>query len=124
DQSGNFTNGQVNIVTVQFDEPKKAEPKAEPESGFNWWILGGSLVGLLLLGSALWYFLAKRKEKEEEFEPEVIEEIAATEDIMEYQEKIEVPETTEPSLDDQVHQVTREHTEGTAKVIKKWLNGQ
>ncbi|HDX9579545.1 TPA: flagellar M-ring protein FliF [Bacillus pseudomycoides] len=126
DPNGNYTNGQVNIVTVQFDEPKKAEPKEEQESGFNWWILGGSLVGLLLLGGALWYFLGKRKEEEieEEFEPEVIEEVKATEDIREYQEKIEVPEPTEPSLDDQVHQVTREHTEGTAKVIKKWLNGQ
>lgn len=32
-------------------------------------------------------------------------------------------EPTEPTLDDQVQEATREHVEGTAKVIKKWLNG-
>lgn len=126
DANGNFTNGQVNIVTVQFDQPKKEETKAAPKSGFNWWILGGTLAGLLLLGGGLWYFLAKRKKKEEEefteFDFEPIEEMAATEEYM--LDKIEEPESTEPSLDEQVQQVTREHTEGTAKVIKKWLNGQ
>ena len=27
DPNGNFTNGQVNVVTVQFDQPKAEEPK-------------------------------------------------------------------------------------------------
>ncbi|MGG2092769.1 flagellar basal-body MS-ring/collar protein FliF [Bacillus sp. S13(2024)] len=130
DQNGNFTNGQVNIVTVQFDQPKKAETKAAPASNFNWWIIGGALAGLLVLGGALWYFLAKRKKKEEEgfisdFDSAAGEEIAAAEEDMIVQsEKVEEPESTEPTLDEQVHQVTREYTEGTAKVIKKWLNGQ
>ncbi|MEI4830587.1 flagellar basal-body MS-ring/collar protein FliF [Bacillus sp. FJAT-53711] len=129
DPNGNFTNGQVNIITVQFDTPQKAAPKAAPQSSFNWWIIGGALAGLLLLGGALWYFLAKRKKKEEEqfipeFDPDAREEVAATEGIIDTREKIEEPESTEPSLDEQVQQVSREHVEGTAKVIKKWLNGQ
>jgi len=37
--------------------------------------------------------------------------------------KPEPVEPAEPTLDDQVQEATREHVEGTAKVIKKWLNG-
>ncbi|MDC2865755.1 flagellar basal-body MS-ring/collar protein FliF [Bacillus sp. BP-3] len=129
DQNGNFANGQVNIVTVQFDEPKKTEAKPEPESSFNWWIIGGVAVGLLLVGGVLWYFLAKRKKKQEEqfipeFDPEISEEAATVEEDVLFDQEIEEPESKGTSLDQEVQQVTREHTEGTAKVIKKWLNGQ
>ena len=131
DPNGQFTNGQVNVVTVQFDQPK-SETKKEPEtSGFNWWLIGGIAGGLLALGGLLWYFLVKRKKKNEEeleeFDSLAEEEVAATEEvIMEIpEEKPEPePEPTEPTLDDQVQEAAKEHVEGTAKVIKKWLNGQ
>ncbi|MES5954313.1 flagellar basal-body MS-ring/collar protein FliF [Bacillus fungorum] len=132
DPNGQFTNGQVNVVTVQFDQPK-SETKKEPEaSGFNWWLIGGIAGGLLALGGLLWYFLAKRKKKNEEeleeFDSLAEEEVAATEEvIMEIPEEKPEPEPTEPTeptLDDQVQEAAKEHVEGTAKVIKKWLNGQ
>ncbi|PEB53942.1 flagellar M-ring protein FliF [Bacillus pseudomycoides] len=130
DPNGQFTNGQVNVVTVQFDQPK-AEKTKEPEpSGFNWWLIGGITGGLLALGGLLWYFLAKRKKEDEEeleeYEPFAEEEVAATEEvIMEIpEEEPEPAEPAEPTLDEQVQEATKEHVEGTAKVIKKWLNGQ
>ncbi|MFJ8526989.1 flagellar basal-body MS-ring/collar protein FliF [Bacillus sp. NPDC094106] len=129
DPNGQFTNGQVNVVTVQFDQPK-AEKTKEPEpSGFNWWLIGGITGGLLALGGLLWYFLAKRKKKDEEeleeYEPFAEEEVAATQEvIMEIPEEEPEPEPAEPTLDEQVQEATKEHVEGTAKVIKKWLNGK
>ncbi|MEB8647314.1 flagellar basal body M-ring protein FliF, partial [Bacillus cereus] len=135
DPNGNFINGQVNVVTVQFDQPK-AEKEKEPEkSGMNWWLFGGITAGLLAIGGLVWFLLARRKRKkeEEEYEEYLAEdEIAASnESILEIPEEKIVPEPKpepeepkEPTLDEQVQDATKEHVEGTAKVIKKWLNGQ
>ncbi|HDR7795449.1 TPA: flagellar M-ring protein FliF [Bacillus luti] len=135
DPNGNFTNGQVNVVTVQFDQPKEEKPKEPEKSGINWWLFGGITGGILALIGLLWFFLARRKKKKEEEEYEEYlaeEEIAASsESIMEIPEekieldlKPEVEKPKEPSLDEQVQEATKEHVEGTARVIKKWLNGQ
>ncbi|KIV71992.1 Flagellar M-ring protein FliF [Bacillus mycoides] len=137
DPNGNFINGQVNVVTVQFDQPKVEKEKEPEESGINWWLFGGITGGLLALGGLLlWFFLARRKKRkeEEEYDEYLAEEevAASSESIMEIPEEKIVPEPrkepepvepTEPTLDDQVQEATREHVEGTAKVIKKWLNG-
>ncbi|MCQ6342101.1 flagellar M-ring protein FliF [Bacillus cereus] len=135
DPNGNFINGQVNVVTVQFDQPK-AEKEKEPEkSGMNWWLFGGITAGLLAIGGLVWFLLARRKRKKEEEEYEEYlaeEEVAASnESILEIPEEKIVPEPKpepeepkEPTLDEQVQAATKEHVEGTAKVIKKWLNGQ
>ena len=129
DQNGQFINGQVNVVTVQFDQPKKEEPKEPEADGFNWWLIGSIIGAILLLGALAWYFFVKRKKKdeewEEEIEPLVQEEVAATnESILEVPEEELKPEPEELTLDEQVREVTKEHAEGTAKVVKKWLNGQ
>ncbi|PFJ17239.1 flagellar M-ring protein FliF [Bacillus cereus] len=133
DPNGQFTNGQVNVVTVQFDQPKVEKTKEPEPSGLNWWLIGGITGGLLALGGLVWYFLARRKRKKEEEELEeyeslAAEEVAATgtgETIMEIPEKEPEPTgPTEPTLDEQVQESAKEHVEGTAKVIKKWLNGQ
>lgn len=126
DQDGNFTNGQVNIVTVDFEEPPKQEPAPKEETGFSLWLIGAITGISLLIGSLIAYFVLKRKKKkqiEDAFEEEVDEEIAATsEDLFVIEEESDEPK--EPTLDAEVQEVTREHIEGTAKVIKKWLNGQ
>lgn len=132
DPNGQFTNGQVNVVTVQFDQPKVEKTKEPETSDFNWWLIGGIAGGLLALGGFVWYFLARRKKKkEEELEENAAlaeEEVAAaSETILEIpEEKLEPEpeEETEPTLDEQVKEASQEHIEGTAKVIKKWLNGQ
>jgi len=135
DPNGNFTNGQVNVVTVQFDQPKAEEPKKQEESGLNWWLIGGITGGLLALVGLVWFFLARRKKKkeEEEYEEYLVEDevAASSESIMEIPEekiepepKPELEKPKEPTLDEQVQDATKEHVEGTAKVIKKWLNGQ
>lgn len=101
----------------------------------NWWLFGGITAGLLALIGLVGFFLARRKKKREEEEYEEYlaeEEIAASnESILEIPEEKIVPEPkpepvepSEPTLDDQVQEATKEHVEGTAKVIKKWLNGQ
>ena len=133
--NGNFTNGQVNVVTVQFDQPKVEKEKEPEKSGMNWWLFGGITAGLLALIGLVWFFLARRKKKreEEEYEEYLAEEeiAASSESILEIPEekivpepKLEPVEPSEPTLDDQVQEATKEHVEGTAKVIKKWLNGQ
>ncbi|MGH0597765.1 flagellar basal-body MS-ring/collar protein FliF [Bacillus mycoides] len=135
DPNGNFTNGQVNVVTVQFDQPKVEKEKEPEKSGMNWWLFGGITAGLLALIGLVWFFLARRKKKreEEEYEEYLAEEeiAASSESILEIPEekivpepKLEPVEPSEPTLDDQVQEATKEHVEGTAKVIKKWLNGQ
>lgn len=63
DPNGNFTNGQVNVVTVQFDQPKEEKKKEPEESGINWWLFGGIPAGLLAIGGLVWFFLARRKRK-------------------------------------------------------------
>lgn len=102
----------------------------------NWWLFGGITAGLLAIGGLVWFLLARRKrkkEEEEEYEEYLAEdEIAASnESILEIPEEKIVPEPKpepeepkEPTLDEQVQDATKEHVEGTAKVIKKWLNGQ
>ena len=70
DPNGNFTNGQVNVVTVQFDQPKEEKKKEPEESGINWWLIGGITGGLLALFGLIWFFLARRKRKKEEEEYE------------------------------------------------------
>ncbi|MFL0490006.1 flagellar M-ring protein FliF [Bacillus sp. AFS054943] len=135
DPNGNFTNGQVNVVTVQFDQPKAEEPKKQEKSGLNWWLIGGITGGLLAFVGLVWFFLARRKKKkeEEEYEEYLAEDevAASSESIMEIPEekiepepKLEPEKPKEPTLDEQVQNATKEHVEGTAKVIKKWLNGQ
>ncbi|WP_439875612.1 flagellar basal-body MS-ring/collar protein FliF [Bacillus mycoides] len=133
DPNGNLINGQVNVVTVQFDQPKVEKEKKPEESGINWWLFGGITGGLLALGGLLWFFLARRKKKkeeEEEYDEYLAEEevAASSESIMGIPEEKIVPEPEpvkliEPTLDEQVQEATREHVESTAKVIKKWLNG-
>lgn len=102
----------------------------------NWWLFGGITAGLLAIGGLVWFLLARRKrkkEEEEEYEEYLAEdEVAASnESILEIPEEKIVPEPKpepeepkEPTLDEQVQDATKEHVEGTAKVIKKWLNGQ
>ncbi|ABS21680.1 flagellar basal-body MS-ring/collar protein FliF [Bacillus cytotoxicus] len=132
DPNGEFTNGQVNVVTVQFDQQKEEKTKEPEPNGFNWWLIGGIAGGLLALGGLVWYLLARRKRKQEEieeYESLAEEEVAATDEtIMEIPEEklepTEQAEPTEPTLDEQVQDAAKEHVEGTAKVIKKWLNGQ
>ncbi len=41
DPNGEFTNGQVNVVTVQFDQQKEEKTKEPEPNGFNWWLIGG-----------------------------------------------------------------------------------
>ncbi len=126
DPNGNFTNGQVNVVTVQFDQPKEEKKKEPEESGINWWLIGGITGGLLALFGLIWFFLARRKRKkeEEEYEEYLAEEevAASSESIMEIPEEKIVPEPKpepeqpkEPTLDEQVQDATKEHVEGTAK---------
>jgi len=102
----------------------------------NWWLFGGITAGLLAIGGLVWFLLARRKrkkEEEEEYEEYLAEEeiAASNESILEIPEEKIVPEPKpepeepkEPTLDEQVQDATKEHVEGTAKVIKKWLNGQ
>ena len=96
----------------------------------NWWLFGGITAGLLAIGGLVWFLLARRKrkkEEEEEYEEYLAEdEIAASnESILEIPEEKIVPEPKpepeepkEPTLDEQVQDATKEHVEGTAKVIK------
>lgn len=123
DQDGNFTNGQVNIVTVEFEKPQKEAPKPKEETGLDLWLIVGIGAAALLIGGILVYFLLKRRKKDEfeEFEEEAEEEIAASKEVV-FEQEEEVNTPAEPPLDEQVKAVTREHVEATAKVIKKWLN--
>lgn len=89
DPNGNFINGQVNVVTVQFDQPK-AEKRKSQKSGMNWWLFGGITAGLLAIGGLVWFLLARRKRKKEE---EEYEEYLAEEEIAASNESIlEIPE--------------------------------
>lgn len=123
DQDGNFTNGQVNIVTVDFEDSLEEEPKPKKEKGLNMWLIGSIAAAVLLIGGIVTYFLLKRRKQEEleEFEEELMEEISASAEPASEREE-ELVESTEVPLDEQVKAVTREHVEATSKVIKKWLN--
>ena len=89
DPNGNFINGQVNVVTVQFDQPK-AEKERARKSGMNWWLFGGITAGLLAIGGLVWFLLARRKRKKEE---EEYEEYLAEDEIAASNESIlEIPE--------------------------------
>lgn len=72
----------------------KVEKEKELEkSGMNWWLFGGIIVGLLVIGGLVWFLLVrcKRKKEEEEYEEYLVEDeiVVSNESILEiFEEKI------------------------------------
>ncbi|MFX3622727.1 MAG: flagellar basal-body MS-ring/collar protein FliF [Ectobacillus sp.] len=127
DQNGFFTNGQVNVVPVQFEQKKEAAiDETDDEGGINWALVAGIAAPLLLgaIGGTA-FFMRKRKRKEEEslfmVDDDGQWETAASAEPGEEKEensKQDVP------LDKQIQEIAKSNIDETARVLKKWLNEQ
>ncbi|MCP8968844.1 flagellar basal-body MS-ring/collar protein FliF [Ectobacillus ponti] len=130
DQTGNFVNGQVNIMQVPFSGAKAstANKTSAAAAGTNWWLIGGIGAGVLAAAGAGTFFLFRRKKKQQEEQEDLFvieEEKPAYEEAAAAQQMPLLKERNEQdlTLDEQVKKIAKDHVEETARVMKKWLNG-
>lgn len=110
----NLTQQQIDQRITIFPHTFQKNTQSSQGQSFNWLYLIAAIVGVLLIGGLVWFFLRRRKQNTLEPEEEQITFTKPMEEVTYFEEDM--------SVESQLKKLLDQRPEDFSKVIKTWLH--